>query len=142
MTHSTKFSKTAFLRVSIGIVFIWFGTLKFFPGVSPAESLAINTIQTMTIGFLSAKAAIILLALLEVGIGLMLMFKKFYKVAIMLAGAHIICTFLPLLFFPSLSFSDAPMGLTLLGQYIIKNLIIISALYVIFPFKENMIRNL
>ena len=38
------------LRVSLGIVFFWFGFLKFFPGVSPAQELAIETISIMTFG--------------------------------------------------------------------------------------------
>jgi uncharacterized membrane protein YphA (DoxX/SURF4 family) len=32
------------LRVSLGIVFLWFGILKFFPSASPAEELASRTI--------------------------------------------------------------------------------------------------
>jgi uncharacterized membrane protein YkgB len=36
------------LRISLGIVFFWFGFLKFFPNVSPAESLATDTINVLT----------------------------------------------------------------------------------------------
>lgn len=38
------------LRISIGIVFVWFGVLKFFPGVSAAQDLAIRTIELLTFG--------------------------------------------------------------------------------------------
>lgn len=54
------------LRVSIGIVFFWFGILKFFPGVSPAQDLAIRTISLLTFGILPASVIINMLALWEV----------------------------------------------------------------------------
>ena len=37
-------------RVSLGIVYLWFGALKFFPGTSPAETLATDTITRLTAG--------------------------------------------------------------------------------------------
>ena len=52
-----------------------------------------------------------------------------------MAFIHMGCTFLPLIFFPSLSFSAAPFGLSLIGQYIIKNLVFISAL--LYLYQEN-----
>ncbi len=47
-----KISKKSitFLRISIGIIYFWFGALKFFHGYSPAEDLAINTINELTFG--------------------------------------------------------------------------------------------
>jgi uncharacterized membrane protein YkgB len=42
------------LRVSLGVVFLWFGVLKFFPGLSPAQSLAARTIHTLTFGMVPA----------------------------------------------------------------------------------------
>jgi hypothetical protein len=48
------------LRVSLGIVFLWFGALKFFPGLSPASDLAARTIATLSFGHeLSALAPMI-----------------------------------------------------------------------------------
>ncbi len=38
------------LRISLGIVFLWFGVLKFFPELSPAEELATRTIEVLTLG--------------------------------------------------------------------------------------------
>lgn len=40
------------LRVSLGIVFFWFGALKFFPGLSPAQDLAMRTIDILTFGLI------------------------------------------------------------------------------------------
>src|SRR5437016_2661906 len=38
------------VRIALGIVFFWFGVLKLFPGLSPAEDLAARTIQTLSGG--------------------------------------------------------------------------------------------
>jgi len=58
------------LRLSLGLVFLWFGALKFFPGLSPAENLAGRTIGMMTFGAVPASVALPMLAGWEVLIGL------------------------------------------------------------------------
>ena len=60
------------LRVSMGIVFVWFGALKFFPGVSAAQDLAIRTIELLTFGLVPKVIIINGLALWEVLIGVAL----------------------------------------------------------------------
>src|SRR5256885_37692 len=62
----------AFLRVSLGIVFVWFGALKFVPGASPAEHLAVATMAKLTLGSIDARAALLVLALWETSVGLAL----------------------------------------------------------------------
>lgn len=116
------------LSSTIGLVYIWFGSLKFFPGTSPAEELAKNTIRQLTLGVVTDQTAVTLLALLEVGVGLFLLMGFFRKQAVVLALLHMVCTFTPLFFFPNDSFSQAPLVPTLLGQYIGKNIIIMGAL--------------
>jgi uncharacterized membrane protein YphA (DoxX/SURF4 family) len=54
-----------FLRVSLGVVFFWFGVLKFFPGLSSAEDLATRTMSLLTFGLIPTHVAILLLALCE-----------------------------------------------------------------------------
>jgi uncharacterized membrane protein YkgB len=49
------------LRLSIGIVFFWFGILKFFPGLSPAQDLAIRTIDLLSFGLVQEKSRCIFL---------------------------------------------------------------------------------
>ena len=44
MTSWMSANGVLILRVSLGVVFLWFGFLKFFPGVSPAQNLAGDTI--------------------------------------------------------------------------------------------------
>ena len=116
------------LSTTIGLVYIWFGSLKFFPGTSPAEELARNTIHQLTFGMIADHTAVALLALLEVGIGLFLLLGLFRKQVVTVALVHMACTFTPLLFFPNDSFAHAPLIPTLLGQYIGKNIIIVGAL--------------
>jgi uncharacterized membrane protein YphA (DoxX/SURF4 family) len=48
-----------FLRISIGIVFLWFGVLKFFPGLSPGEDLAIQTMKKLSFGLIPGNILIV-----------------------------------------------------------------------------------
>ncbi len=115
------------LRVSIGIIYVWFGMLKYFQGYSPAEELAINTIHQLTFGLIPAKTSIILLAIWETVLGLLLIIGYRVRTLLIVMVVHMICTFTPLLFFPDVSFKFAPYGFTLVGQYIMKNIIILAA---------------
>lgn len=121
-------SRNSLLAISIGLVYLWFGILKFFPDLSPAEGLAKSTIHILTFGLIPDDFAIILLALWETWIGVFLIFNLARRTVALLALVHIIFTFMPLVFFPDQVFNEGPLYLTLLGQYIIKNLIIIAAL--------------
>lgn len=114
-----------FLRISLAIVFIWFGALKFF-GVSPANDLVANTVY-----WVSPKVFIPILAVWEVAIGMCLLFRPLIRAALFLLFLQMPGTMLPLVVLPHICFTDFPFGLTLEGQYIIKNLILISAAFVI-----------
>lgn len=124
------------LRISIGIIYLWFGALKFFHGYSPAEDLAINTINKLTLDMVPQPVNIILLAVWECAVGLLLIAGKGVRLALVFLFIHMACTFTPLLFFPSVSFKYAPYGFTLVGQYIMKNIIIVCAALVIWPEKK------
>ncbi len=115
------------LRISIGIIFTWFGFLKFFEGLSPAEGLAIKTIDTVTFGFLPEQVIIYGLAALETVIGIGLLFNLFLRETLLLLYLQMIGTFLPIFLFPSEVFLRIPYAPTLEGQYIFKNLVVISA---------------
>lgn len=114
------------LRLSLGIVFFWFGALKFFPHASPAEALASNTIGVLTRGALSPHLSLEILATWECLIGLGLLTGAVPRLTLLLLYVQMIGTLLPLVFFPQQTFS-APFVPTLEGQYIIKNLVLISA---------------
>ena len=121
------------LVVSIGIVYLWFGTLKFFPGLSPAEELAKETLARLCFGLVPSNITFCLLALWEVTIGLFLILNFPKKLIVYSALVHMALTFTPLFLLPDASFTHVPYGLTLVGQYIIKNLILFSALLFLLP---------
>ncbi|MEM8846700.1 MAG: doxx family protein [Bacteroidota bacterium] len=119
-----------FVRVSLGIVFLWFGALKFFPDASPAELIAQRTMNKLTMGIIPCSLSYMILAVVESLLGLLLIGNLFQKVVTALAVGHILMTFSPMVFFPSELFSKAWVP-NLLGQYIIKNLVLLSALVLI-----------
>ena len=115
------------LRISVGLVFLWFGALKFFPGMSPAQDLAIRTIQVMTFGLVPAQLALYTLATWETLIGVGLILGVFMRETLLLLFLQMLGTLTPLVFFPQETFTLFPIAPTLEGQYIIKNLVLISA---------------
>jgi uncharacterized membrane protein YphA (DoxX/SURF4 family) len=115
------------LRVSLGIVFVWFGILKFFPNVSPAQDLAMRTISVLTAGLLPHRLALPLLAAWECLIGLGLLLGRGLRGILLLLYMQMLGTLTPLVLFPSEVFTIVPYVPTLEGQYIIKNLVMISA---------------
>ncbi|HEX8269564.1 MAG TPA: DoxX family membrane protein [Flavobacterium sp.] len=114
------------LRISVGIVFFWFGFLKFFGSTSPAEEIASRTISTITFDLMHANLSMPLLAMLECIIGLGLLTKKYMRFVIPLLYFQMAGAVLPLFIFLDDSWTKAFVP-TLLGQYIIKNCILISA---------------
>lgn len=115
------------LRISLGLVFLWFGTLKLFPGLSPAQDLAAKTISSLTFGVISTKIALFVLALWESLIGLGLILGLFLRATLLLLWLQMLGTITPLFLFPDLTFTRIPFAPTLEGQYIIKNMVLISA---------------
>ena len=116
-----------FLRISLGIIFFWFGFLKFFHGVSSAETIATKTISVLTFGLIEPSVSLIILAVWETLIGLGLLFNRFLREILFLLFLQMLGTITPLFFFPAETFKIFPFVPTLEGQYIIKNLILISA---------------
>lgn len=126
---SRRIGKEQVLAICIGLVYVWFGSLKFFSALSPAEDLAIHTIDRLTYGLLPSSSTIFILALWETFIGVMLISHLYRRIVITMALVHMFMTFTPFLFFPELTFNNSYFVPTLLGQYIAKNIIIIGALY-------------
>ena len=115
------------LRVSLGIVFFWFGVLKFFPGLSEAEGLATETIRILTFGLVPPTVSIYILAVWECLIGLGLIFGLFMRGTLFLLWLQMVGTITPLFLFPHETFAQIPYAPTLEGQYIIKNIVLITA---------------
>ncbi len=115
------------VQIMIGVNFFWFGMLKFFSGVSPAESLALMTIEKLTFGMIAPEVSIKLLAIWEVLVGIGFLVGRYARFFVPIFMVHMVLTFSPLFLFPELCFSTPPFALTLVGQYIFKNLVFIAA---------------
>lgn len=120
-----------FLRWSIALIFIWFGGLKFFPGASPAEALAGGSIELLTFGLVPASVGLPILAAWEVLIGVGMLVPKFMRFTILLLYVQMMGTFSPVFIMPEVVFNSFPLVLTIEGQYILKNLIVITAALII-----------
>ncbi len=109
------------LRYSLAVIFIWFGILKPF-GQSPATELAAQTVP-----WIPREIFIPVLGFWEVAIGVCFLFRRLVRVAMPLLALQISGTFLPLVLLPKFCFTQPPFGLTIEGQYIVKNLLIIGS---------------
>ena len=119
------------LRIGLGVVFLWFGVLKFFPGASPAEQLAAKTIQTLSGGAIGPSISLPVLAAWETLIGLGLLTGRFLRATLLLLAVQMLGTLTPLVLFPAETFTIFPFAPTLEGQYIIKNIVLIGAAMVV-----------
>lgn len=115
------------LRVSLGVIFFWFGVLKFFPALSPAEELAAKTIELLSFGIIKPAVSVPVLAAWETAIGLGLITGRFMRVTLALLGLQMLGTVTPLFLFTAETWRVFPIALTLEGQYIVKNLVLVSA---------------
>ena len=118
------------LRVSLGIIFIWFGILKPL-GISAAIPLVKSTTSWMPL--FGPDGWVNIIGWWEVAIGVCFLFRKTLRLAIALLAMQMVGTFLPLFILPEVTFQKgmAPFAPTLEGQYIVKNLLIISAALVV-----------
>ena len=117
------------IRLSFGVIFIWFGILKLL-GLSLAEGLLKATVIWLPFG--SPEMWLIVIGLWEVVIGVFFFFKRTTRIAIVLLFLHMAGTFMSLIVLSEVTFQSNNILLpTLEGQYIIKNLMIISAALVL-----------
>ena len=116
------------LRVSLGLVFLGFGVLKFFPGLSPAEAIASATLDRLTLGLLSGHTAVLVTAVTETVIGLTLVSGRFLRVGLVVLAGAFVGIMSPLVLFKSELF---PHGPTLMGQYVLKDIVLVAAALVV-----------
>jgi hypothetical protein len=116
-----------FLRLTLGVVYLHFGVLKFYPDLSPAELLASQTVMRASGHWLDARTALFALAVMETAIGLGFLFNVCLRGVFVIFLVHMAGTFLPLLYLPEFTFKFVPFAPTLEGQYILKNLIFVAA---------------
>ena len=118
------------LRISLGVIFIWFGILKPL-GLSPAEGLVEATVHWLPL--LSPAGWVAVIGWWEVAIGVAFLFPSTTRIAIALLALQMVGTFMPLVLLPEVAFQAGriPYAPTMEGQYIVKNLLIISAALVV-----------
>ncbi len=119
------------LRVALGVVFLWFGALKFFPGLSPAQDLAARTIEALSFGVVPPSVSLPVLAAWEVAIGLGLLIGHWMRAILLLLFVQMLGTITPLVLFPTETWTVFPIAPTLEGQYIIKNVVLVAAAIVL-----------
>lgn len=113
------------MRASLALIFIWFGLLKLL-GMSPEEELIKRTVY-----FFPPNIVLFILGCWEVTIGVGLLYRPLLRLALFLLLIELPGTFLPLIVLPDICFHSIPFGLSLEGQYIVKNLFLIGAAFVI-----------
>lgn len=119
------------MAFAIGVSYFWFGALKFFPGMSPAESLVIETVDVLFFGIFPKSISVYIVAIWEVALGALLFTGWKSKLAATAVLVHMTFTFTPLFLMPDLFFADFP-ALTLSGQYIVKNLVfVVGAMFIL-----------
>ncbi len=113
------------MKIALAIVYIWFGALKIF-GLSPAGELVKQTAY-----WFEPEIFVPILGVFELMIGLGLLIKRFVPFAVILLLMHMIITLLPIFILKDVCFDEFPYCPTLVGQYVIKNLVLISGALVI-----------
>ena len=117
------------LRISVGAVFLAFGVLKYFPGVSPAQGLATDTTNVLFLGLIQPDTAILVVATMECFIGICFLIGTgaVMRVAIWVLAAQFVGILSPLAVDPSRLFAGPHGAPTLEGQYVLKDIILVAA---------------
>jgi uncharacterized membrane protein YphA (DoxX/SURF4 family) len=117
------------LRVTLGLVILGFGSLKYVPGASPAEGLVIQTTEALTFGLVSGTTAVVATALVETFIGLALLTGRMLRPSLVVMAGWLVGILMPVVLFPGEMFPD---GLpTLAAQYVLKDVILVAAAAVV-----------
>jgi len=119
------------LRIIVGLIFLGFGVLKFFPGVSPVEELTIKTTDALSFDLVPGGIAIVLIASLECIVGLLLISGRGLRIAVYLLAGQLIGILAPLVLFTGRLFDGPHHAPTLEGQYVIKDFILVAAGFVV-----------
>jgi putative oxidoreductase len=129
-----RWSITA-LRLALGSIFLWFGALKVF-GSSPVASLIQETYTFMPISIF-----VLVLGVWEMVIGIGIILKRALRFVLILLGIHLIGTFTAIGFNPGIFFVQGiPFCLTVDGEFVIKNVVLMTAALVIAGYEVKPLR--
>jgi len=110
------------LRISLGIVYIWFGALKL------TDSTPVAALVAHTMPFLPEKVFVPALGVFEVALGLALLVGRYLGIVALLMVGHLFGTFLVLVTQPDQAFQNGnPLMLSMVGEFVVKNLVLITA---------------
>jgi uncharacterized membrane protein YkgB len=122
-------------RAMIAVVYIWFGFLKVL-GTSPAEGLVTKLFHITLEPFMSVQTFLLILGIGECVIGMLWLSPRLTKVAFWVMLGHLFTTFLPVLFLVDDTWQSF-FALTLTGQYIIKNVVLLSAAWFVYVLSQE-----
>ncbi len=129
--HQFVAHSVAVLRVAVGLVFLGFGILKYFPGVSPAQNITEATTHILFFGLIPGRVCMIFVATLESFIGAALIAGRPIRIAMWLLATEFVGILSPLVLLPGRLFSGPGGAPTLEGQYVLKDIILVGAAMVI-----------
>lgn len=110
------------LRMALGVVFVWFGTLKL-ADASPVADLVADGLA-----FLPDRAAVVLTGSIETLIGIGLLAGRFLRLTLVLFFSLLAGTFVPVVLHPSIAYQgNNPLALSVTGEFVVKNLVLIAA---------------
>ena len=119
-----------FARFSLFIIYGWFGILKVFE-LSPAGPLVGALQQVTFFGSIPPEQFLVWFGAFEVLLGIFALVPKLERITFFLIGLHLITTVMPLFMLPDISW-DGFLVPSLIGQYIIKNLALLSLGLILF----------
>lgn len=115
------------LRYSLAVVFVWFGALKL-AGRSPVAGLLAATFP-----FADPHLVLLVIGAAEVGLGLSLAMGWPRRLVPLALAGHLTGTFVTFLVVPGRMFTGtAPLLLSSDGEFVVKNLVLISAALTVF----------
>lgn len=126
-----------FLRVSLGLVFLGFGLLKFAPGVSPAEDISARTVDALSLGIVEGRFATVLVAMMETTIGHCLVTGRRIKLGLALLSMAMVGVLSPLVLFPGDLFDGKYNAPTIVGQYVLKDIVLLAGTLVVLAWEMN-----
>jgi putative oxidoreductase len=129
--HQLIAHSIAGLRIAVGLIFLGFGILKFFPGVSPAQELTEATTHILFLGLVPGGVALVMIASLECVIGICLLANRGMRLAVWLLAIEFVGILSPLILLPARLFAGPHHAPTLEGQYVLKDIILVAAALVI-----------
>ena len=129
--HQLVLHSITALRIAVGAVFLGFGVLKYFPGVSPAQNLTESTTHILFLGLIPGDIAIVMIATLECTIGILLLTNRGMRLAVWLLAIEFVGILSPIVLLPGRLFAGPHHAPTITGQYCLKDIILVAAALVI-----------